>query len=218
MSSGAQHPMGDADVARGLGHTVELRARVVLDDDEATGVVDGANPARAVAAAAGEDDGDGAGPAVLRQRPEEDIDRERELLLPIALAEEQAAARDDHLLARRDQVNVVRLDLHPVLDEGHRQLRTSRQELVHQTLEVRRQVLHDHEGHARVRGQVVEEGFERFEAPRRGADADHVPRGGGSDGFLVHGLPRLALSPSPERACWASLDGERRAVPLWRVA
>ena len=54
----------------------------------------------------------------------------------------------------RDQVDVVGLDGHPVLDQVDRQLGVPRQELVHQALEVGRQVLDDDERHAGVRRRL----------------------------------------------------------------
>ena len=49
-----------------------------------------------------------------------------------------------------------------------------REELVHQALEVGRQVLDDHERHPVSLGQVVEEALERFEPAGGGADSDDV--------------------------------------------
>ena len=97
-----------------------------------------------------------------------------QLLLPILLAQQQPPARDDHLLLRRDQVDVVGLDRHPVLDEVDRQLGVPREQLVHQALEVGRQVLDDHERHPGVVRDVVEEALEGLEPAGRCADADDV--------------------------------------------
>ncbi len=157
-------------------HAVELRAVEVLHDHQAAGVVDVADAARAVAAAAREHDGDGAAAAVLGERAEEHVDGQRQLLLPIALAQEQPSARDDHLLLRRDQIDVVGLDRHAVLDEMDRQPGVSRQQLVHQALEVGREVLNDDEGHPGLARHVVEEAFERVEPPRRRADPHDARR------------------------------------------
>jgi hypothetical protein len=133
-----------------------------------------ADPARAVAAAARENDGDRPLAAVLRERSEEDVDGERELLLAIALAEQQPPARDDHLLLRRDEIDVVGLDDHPVFDEMDRQRGVPREELVHQALEVGGQVLDEHEGHAARAREVVEEALERVEPASRCSDTDDM--------------------------------------------
>ena len=88
------------------------------------------------------------------------------------LVEQQLAAGDDHLLARRDEVDGVGLDHDAVGDAMDRQRRLSAEQLVHAALEVRRQVLQDDEGHPRVARHGGEEALERVEAARRGADAD----------------------------------------------
>jgi hypothetical protein len=167
-----QHVIGDTGIARGLRHAVELGGLDVLHHDQAAGLVHRPDAARAVRAATRQHDCDRMGAAVLGERAEEDIDRQGHLLLAPAFAQEQLAARDDHLLLGRDQINVVRLDGHPVLAEMDRQRRTAGQDLVHQTLEVGREVLNDHERHAGVDRHVLEEPLERLEAPSRRADAD----------------------------------------------
>ena len=122
----------------------------------------------------------------------------------IALAQQQAPAGDDHLLLRRDQIDVVRLDQHAVLDEVDRQLGVPREELVHQALEVRRQVLDDHERHAGVLRHVVEEALERFEPAGGSADADDVlGRLGSREPSLLrrHRPLREARKPIPNGQC-----------------
>ena len=96
--------------------------------------------------------------------------------MPLLLAQEQAAAGDDHLVLGRDQIDVLRLDRHPVLDEVDRQLGVTGQELVHHALEVGREVLNDDERHARLLGQVVEEALDRLEPAGGGADPHDVRR------------------------------------------
>ncbi len=207
-----QHPVGDARVARRLGHAVELRALVVLHEHEPPGLVHGADAARAVAAAAREHDGDRALPAVLRERAEEDVDGELELVLPIALAEEQAAARDDHLLLRGDEIDVVGQDHHAVLHHPDRQVRVPRQELVHHALEVGREVLHQHVGHAAVGRDAVEEALEGVEAPRRRADADdegrHADLGGCGGVRRVRGRKDLGVVGHGQRGLKRRAGGD----------
>ena len=140
--------------------------------------------------------------AVLRQRAEEHVDRQRQLLLAVALAQQQPAARDDHLLLGRNQIDVVGLDRHAVLDEVDRQRGVPRQQLVHQALEVGRQVLDDDERHPGVARDVVEEALERFEAAGRRADADDEARR--RSGFrAAHGNTELQR----RNAGWPALRG-----------
>ena len=80
--------MRDAGVAGVLRHPVELRARDVLHEHQAAGFEHVADPARAVASAARQHHRDGSPTAVLRERAEEDVDGQRQLLLPVAFTEE----------------------------------------------------------------------------------------------------------------------------------
>ncbi len=98
-----------------------------------------------------------------------------------AVAEQQPTLRDDHLLFCWNQIDAVRFDLNAVLDQMHRQLGAAGQDLIHQTLEVRGQVLHDHERHPRVEWDLLEESLERLEPACRCADADYGNRNVGFD-------------------------------------
>ena len=71
---------------------------------------------------------------------------------------------------------MIGFDRHAVFDEMDRQRRVPRQQFVHQALEVGRQVLNDHERHARVLGQVFEEANERIEPARGGPDSHDKAR------------------------------------------
>jgi hypothetical protein len=133
---GRQHAHRHARLAGGARHAVELRGLDVLHEHQAAGLVHVARAARAVAAAARQHDGDRARPALAGQGAEEDVDGQRELLLAIALAEQQAAPGDDHLLLGRDQVHVVGFHRHAVLDQANGHVRVAREQLVHQALEV----------------------------------------------------------------------------------
>ena len=108
----------------------------------------------------GQDDRDRALADILRERPEEQVDRQRQPVPRIPVVQQQPAPPDDHLLHRRQQVDRVRLDRHVVLGLPDRHRRAARQQLVHQALEVRGQVLQHDERHAGVGREVGEEAFE----------------------------------------------------------
>ena len=179
---GRDHEVGDPCVPGGLGHAIELRALDVLHEDQTAGLVHVADAPRPVASAAREDDRHRARPALLRQRAKEHVDGEGKLLLPLLLAQEEAPTGDDHLLARRDEIDVVGLDAHPVLHEPDREVGMPREQLVHHALEVRREVLDDDEGHAQPARQMVEESLEGLESPGGCSDADDVIGEGASAG------------------------------------
>ena len=83
MSDGASTQSATPGVARRPGHPVELRALHVLHDHQPAGFVHVADPARPVAAAARQNDRHRTRAAVLGQRPEEDVDRQRQFLMPL---------------------------------------------------------------------------------------------------------------------------------------
>jgi hypothetical protein len=75
-------------------------------------------------------------------------------------------------LAGASSVDAVRFDLEIVLGLADSHLRPPRQQLIHQALEVGREVLQDDERHTRVGGKRREQPLERLEAAGRGADGD----------------------------------------------
>jgi hypothetical protein len=99
---------------------------------------------------------------------------------------------------------VVGLDRHPVLDQVDRQLGVAGEQLVHQALEVWRQVLDHDERHAGVGRQVVEEPGRWIEAAGRSTDTHHVARGHPRERLLshrrvLHGPCRTAVAAKMRR-------------------
>jgi hypothetical protein len=188
-----RHPsiVDDAGCLRAERHAVELRAGHALREHHAPGTLDVDDPARAIAAASRQHDRDGLRPLVLCERTEELVDREREALRRILVGQDQPAIANDHLLARRHQVDVVCLDQHAILGEPHRHVAVPGDQLVHQAPEIRRQMLHDHEGHPGVGRHLREQLLERFEPAGRGPDADD-PRGCGRE-QLARGSRRVSI-------------------------
>jgi hypothetical protein len=68
---------------------------------------------------------------------------------------------------------VVGLDGHVVLDQQDGDASAAGEQLVHHALEVRREVLHDHEGHSRVLRHRAEQLFECVEPPGGGTDPNY---------------------------------------------
>ena len=126
---------------------------------------------------------------VLRERAEEMIDRQREPVPRIPIAQQEPPLLDDHLLHRRQEVEDVGLDERLVLGLPDRHRRAAPQQLVHQALEVGRQVLEDDEGHPGVGRQPGEEPLERLEPAGRGPDRDDVKPGVGRGRVVSHAPP-----------------------------
>ena len=164
-------------------HAVETGHAGLLTEDQAAGPVDVDDPARTVTAGPRQDHGDGARAHVLGQRPEEVVDGQGQATGRILVGEQQSAARQDHVLARRDQIDPVRLDRHTVRDLLDGDGRVACQELVHPALEVRRQVLEDDEREAGVLRHGGEQGLQGLQSAGRRAHSRDVE--GGLGGTLL---------------------------------
>ena len=164
------------DVAGGDGaarHPVIVRGLRGLSDRHPAAGLDRLQAQRPFRARAREDDADGAFLLVLGQgcrkvsignrRPRR-LERLGEVELPLA---------DRQGPVRRDHVDVVRLDGHRVGDLDHFHGRDPAQELDHEALVGRVQVLDQDKSHPAVRGHRAEELLERIEPPRRGPEPNH---------------------------------------------
>jgi len=161
-----QHAIDAARAHRAQRHAVELCRVRALAEDRAARLADFQDAARAVAAAARQDHRHGALSGILSERPEERIDGKRESVPRIPVAQQQPPLPDDHLLHRRQQVDGVGLDRHLVLGRADAHGRASRQQLIHEAPEVRREMLQDDEGHAGIGGKLCEQPLERIEPSR----------------------------------------------------
>ena len=109
-------------------------------------------------------------PASSGQRREEGVDGQEQPLGRVPFG--QAAAGPPEMIiscSGRHQVDVVRLDHHPLLGPRDRQRGVRRQQLAHDALEVGRQVLDHHEGQPSGGPGGGEQPLQGFEATRRGA-------------------------------------------------
>ena len=170
------HLLDPQHVVHGLGrdgaprHAVEPGGLGGLHHGHPAVLVDGRDALRPVVPGAGEDDPDCASAPVLRERGEEAVDGHAERLG--GLREVQPAAGEGERLVGRDEVDVVRRDLHAVLDlrDGHAGVLG--EQLREDALVVGRHVLHQDERRAAVRRHEVEEPLVHVEPARRRPDAD----------------------------------------------
>ena len=79
----------------------------------------------------------------------------------------QHAVEDRELAARRTDIDVVRLDLHPVRRLHHRQIRILGQQFRQQAGVARMLMRDDHKGHARIGRQMVKQLLNGLQATGR---------------------------------------------------
>jgi hypothetical protein len=176
------HEVGRGDVVDQAGgdgaprHPVEAGARRLLHQGQPADLLDGADAAHAVRPGAGEHDADGAVALVFGEGAEEDVDREAHRAVGGLVGEAQLPVLDLEVLPRRDQVNGVGLDRDALVGAPDGHPGALREQLHHEALVVRREVLDDDEGHPAVDGRAVEEDLQRLEAAGGGAHPDHVER------------------------------------------
>ena len=172
---GRQHIVDHAGGDRAARHAVELGRFGFLRHHHAGLALDRARAQRAVAAGAREHDADRALTLVLGQRAEEEIDRQALTPRRRGLQQLQAPVDECHVAVGRDDVSAVGLHHHAVLNLENLHPGVAPHQFAEQALVVRRQVLHQHEGHAGVgvSGHAGEKSLEGRQTTGRSADADH---------------------------------------------
>ena len=164
--------VGQPGVDGAAGHAVELGRGRRLHEDHPGLFLDGPEAQRAVGAHAREDDADAPLLPVVGQGAEEEIDRQAQAPGRRRVEQVQHPVQDGHVLVGRDHVDVVRLDLHPVLDLDDRHGGGALEQLHHDALVRRVQVLDDDKGHAALLRHVAQEQLQRLQPAGGSADAD----------------------------------------------
>ena len=118
--------------------------------DHAAFALDGPHPEGAVAAGAGKDNADGAFALVLGERAEEEVDRQALAARGNRFQQLQRAVEKRHVAIGRNDVGAIDLDHHPVFHFKHLHAGVAPDQIGQDALVVRRQVLNQDEGHARV--------------------------------------------------------------------
>ena len=170
------HDVGQPRVDGAPGHAVEFGRLRRLDEDHPGLLLDRPKAQRAVGAHPREDDADALVLPVVRQGAEEEIDRQAEPPGGRRIEQVQRPMEDGHVLVGGDHVDPVRFDLHAVPDLDDLHGGGALEELHHDPLVGRVEVLDDDEGHAASRGHVLQEELQRLETAGGGADADDGKR------------------------------------------
>ena len=145
-------------------HAVELRRRRRLHEDRAGLLLDRTQTQAAIRAHAGEDHANGMLLPVGGERTEEIVDRQAQATWRGGFEQVQNPVQDRQVAIGWDHINMIRLDLHAVADLDHRHRRGALQQLGHDGLVGRIQMLDNDEGQAASGRQVLEEQFQRLQA------------------------------------------------------
>ena len=162
------HPRRDGAVR----HAVVFRGLFILRKRQSALGLDDAQPLGAVRRRAGKDDADGAALLVGGERAEKEIHRQ---MLPARLRarhETQPPVQHCEVRIRRDDIDVIGLDAHPIARFVNRERGGAREQRRQHALVLRVEVLHEHEGQPGVQRQRAEQLRERLQPARRRADAD----------------------------------------------
>ena len=173
-----QRGVDDTGVDRVARHlAVPRRLRILREGDAVLGL-DGPQTLRAVGRVSRKHDADRVAAAVRGERTEEAVDGQvRPSAFERARREGQPAAVDRDVRVGRDHVDVVGLDGGAVRGLADRHRRGLGQRVAQEARVRGIEVLDEHERHAAVGGEVLEELGERVQPSRRGADADDRKRG-----------------------------------------
>ena len=163
--------VGEPCVDGASGHAVEFGRGGVLHEDHPRFLLDGLEAHGAVGAHARENDADAPLPPVVRQGAEEEVDGQAQTPGRGRIEQVECAVEERHVLVGRYHVDAVRLDYCAVLDLDDRHGGGALEELRHDALVRRVQVLDDDEGHAACSGHVLQELIERLQPSGGGADA-----------------------------------------------
>jgi len=117
---------------------------------------------------------------ILRQGAEKQIDGQAQSARCRRLKQVQKTVQNGHIPVRRNHINSVPQDLRAILDLGDFHRRGALEQLGHDALVRRVQVLDDDKRHAAALRHVSQKLLDGLESPRGGADADdgkrHVAR------------------------------------------
>ena len=158
---------------RAFRHAIECCLRRVLDDDEPAPLLHRFETLGSIRSRARKHNANGALAAILRERPKEKIESQPCAVTLRWLEKMQLAVGDAERDARRNEINMVRLDRDAFGRRRHGHLCVARQKFSHQAGMERIEMLNEDKGHARVGRQRREQGLESIETASRCAYADN---------------------------------------------
>ena len=162
-----QHEIGTPAHDGAAGHAIESGLLGVLHDDETALLFHRLQSETAVGAGPREDRADGALTAFFGQRAQEEVEGHARTMALQGFGQPEGAVLDCQIGAGRNEIDVVALELHPVCRLQNLHRRVAGQQIDHHALVLRIEMLDQHEGHAAVGRQRVEELLEGVEATCR---------------------------------------------------
>lgn len=154
-------------------HAVERGSGWRLHEHCAGLLLDRTQPQRAVRAHAGQDHADAVLLLVGRQGTEEVVDGQVQAARRRRFEQVQDAMEDRQVAVGRDDIDVIRLDGHPVLDSHHRHRGDALQQLRQGALVGGVEMLDDDEGQTAGRWHLPEKQLQRLQSAGGSADADN---------------------------------------------
>ena len=170
---GAEHHIHRAGRDRASWHAIIVGFADILRDDETTALLDRLQAKTAVGAGSRKDHADGASSIFASQGIQQEVERQSCAVPRLRLRKPQRPfSVDREIDARRNDIDALAFDFHPVGRQQDWHRRMARQQIHHHAVVARVEVLHDDEGHAIDRRKRVQEFAARVEAAGRGADRD----------------------------------------------
>ena len=189
-------------------HAVVAGFRRLLDDDEPRLLLYRFQTEAAVRSSARQNYAYRARAVVVRQRMQQEIERQSCAMPGLRRDEVQRALGDREIGARRNDVQMATLDAHAIRGLQHLHRRVVGQQLDHHAFVVRVKMLHQDEGHAdEAIGQGVEQLSAGIESACRGANRDNKEVVGFASGRLRNSTrppagPRKASCCQTRTTCW----------------
>src|SRR5208282_4169312 len=154
-------------------HAVKLGLVWILRDDQPALFLDRLQPEAAVAAGSRENDADRAVAELFRQRAQEEVERQARAVTLPRFREAEGTALDREIGTRRNEIDVLALERHPVCCLLYLQRRMAGQQIDHHARMRRIEMLDQNEGHAGAGGEHGKQPPEGIEATRRSAEPNH---------------------------------------------
>ena len=168
-----EHLVHGARQHRAPRHAVVLGVVGILHDNEPALLLDRLQPQAAVAAGSREDHADRAFAEFFRQRAQEEVERQARTVTLPWFREPQGTGADREIGTRRNEIDVLALERHPVRRLLYRHRRMAGQQIDHHARMRRIKMLDQNERHAGAGREGSQQPAGSIKAASRGAEPDH---------------------------------------------